>query len=390
MQHVLKKLTSNINYLIASVIALLMVLWLASGLVIGATEVDVATVDPAKSKAAPLTHVRARYIEARAYPLIISVKGKTEANRSVDIKAEVAGQVEVLPVAKGAVVKEGDVLCKIAIEDRELRLQEAQAAADQAKLEYDASLRLKSGGFQSQTAIATAKARLEAANADLLRKSLDLQKTVIKAPFDGVVDERPVEIGDLMRSGDVCATLLDLNPLVVSGQLSEGEVVRVEPGSPVTAHLITGEKLQGTVRYIARRADAITRTFTVEAAIPNPDMSMYSGITADLRVQTGEIPAHLISSSLLILDAEGRIGVRYINADNRVEFANVQLVGDDPKGVWVQGLPARTLLITVGQEYVTKGEEVQATIENDSTLGSTLSNNDAQTTDLTSTAAGTE
>lgn len=390
MQQVFRKLTSNVNYLIASVIGLLMVLWLASGLVSGATESADAESKAAGQKATAPTHVRARYIEAQPYPLVISVKGKTEANRFVDIKAEVSGQVESLPVKKGTVVKAGDVLCKIAVEDRELRLQEAQAAADQAKLEYDGALRLKSGGFQSQTAIATAKARLEAANAELLRKSLDLQKTVIKAPFDGVVDERPVEIGDLMRSGDVCATLLDLNPLVVSGQLSEEEVVRVEVGSPVAAQLITGEKLQGTVRYVARRSDPVTRTFKVEAAIPNPDMSMYSGITADLRVQTGEIPAHLISSSLLILDAEGRIGVRYINADNRVEFANVELVGDHPEGVWVQGLPKKTLLITVGQEYVTKGEQVQATIENESAMKSPLPSNDLHIQDSSSNNTGTE
>src|SRR5690606_20183901 len=166
-------------------------------------------------------------------------------------------------------------------EDRVLRLSEAKATLAQAQLEYDGALKLKTGGYQSETAIATAKARLEMTKADVLRRELDLQKTEIRAPFDAVVDERPVEVGALMRPGDTCATLLDMDPLVVSGQVSEQQVLRMAQGAMADVQLVTGEELTGHIRYIGRNADDTTRTFRVEAVVNNPTMDRFSGITAN-------------------------------------------------------------------------------------------------------------
>jgi len=376
----LKKFFSNRNYLIASIIAGVMVLWMASGLISQAFSVQPAGEKPeqvgAEGDADPqaeqdeLTQVRGRYISAKPFPRVVSVKGKTEANRDVDLKAEVGGQVEALPVAKGAQVQTGDVICQLAVEDRQLRLAEARAALAQAQLEYDGAQKLKTGGYQSETAIANAKARLETAKANVLRRELDLQKTKIRAPFDAVVDMRPVEIGDLMRPGDTCATLLDLDPLIVTGQVAEQEVVKVEDQAEVKARLITGEILDGVIRYVSHQANAETRTFRVEAAMQNPDMKSYGGVTAEVRIRAGEVQAHLIPASVLMLDDSGELGVRVVDENNTVRFYNVDMVGDEGDGVWVTGLPETTLLITVGQQYVANGEKVKV-VREDATTAST-------------------
>jgi multidrug efflux system membrane fusion protein len=347
---------SNPNYRIASIIAIAMVLWFATG-ILANNAPPVKAPEEVKNDTA-LTTVRAEPIKAQAYPLTVSLKGKTEANRTVDMRAEVGGQVEELPVEKGSVVNKGDVICRIAVEDRELRVAEAQSAVDQAQIEYDGALRLKSGGYQSETAIATAKSRLESARANLLRRQIDLEKTVIRAPFAGVVDERPVELGDLMRVGDTCATVLDLDPLLLSAQVSEQQLANVPAAGMMTARLITGEKVRGKLHYISRRSDDITRTFRIEAEVDNPEQIIASGITAEMAILAHEVPAHLISASLLVLDDEGKLSVRVLDQQNVVQSYPVTMVGDASDGVWVTGLPESTTLITVGHEYVGIGEKV--------------------------------
>lgn len=360
----LKKIWANKNYRTATIIAVLCGLWLASGTLPGSDASQDLPVDASKDgQQAALTEVRGRHIQAQMYPLAVSTTAQSEAERFVDVKAEVTGQVEALPVAEGAQVEEGEVICRIAVEDRELRLVEAQAAFEQAEIDYDGALRLQSGGYQSKTAIANARARLESTRADLLRRKLDLEKTRIRAPFAGIVEKRAVEIGDLMRPGDSCATILDLDPLVVSAEVSEEEVLRLAPDMPVQVRLPTGERVEGAVRYISRRATEATRTFRVEAVIENADMRLISGITADLDIQIGKVPAHLISASLLSLDEEGRLGVRVLDAQQRVEFHYVNLVGDAGEGIWVTGLPESTVLITVGHQYVGVGQQVAVVFE---------------------------
>ena len=350
---------SNKNYRIASIIGLLMIVWMATGLFASDTPSAPEPNDPASKNTQASIPVRVTSISAQTYPLVVSLNGKTEANRRVDVRAEVSGQIENLPLEKGSVVKAGQVICRIAAEDRELRVSEAQAAVDQAQIEYDGALRLKTGGYQSEAAIATAKSRLETSKANLLRRQLDLEKTAIRAPFAGVVNERPVELGELMRAGDVCATILDLDPLLITAQVSEQEIGNVPVNGEITTRLITGQRLQGKIRYVGRSSDDITRTFRIEAEVPNPQQNLAAGITAEVRVLTREVEAHLIPAALLVLDDEGELGVRVLDSNNIVEQYPVELVGDDAGGVWVTGLPRQTRLITVGHEYVGVGEKVQ-------------------------------
>lgn len=368
-----KELWSNANYRIASIIAIIMLLWLASGIFASESPPDPVAAKPEAGAKKASVPVRARTIEAQLYPLVVSLKGKTEANRKVDVRAEVGGAVESLPVAKGSVVKAGDVICQLAVEDRALRVAEAEAAAAQAQIEYDGALRLKTGGYQSETAIANAKARLQTTKANLLRQQLDLEKTAVRAPFDGVVDERPVELGALMRAGDTCATILDLNPLLVTAEVSEQEFVNVPSGGEVSARLITGQQVLGNIRYISRSSDDVTRTFRIEAEVDNPDQNLVAGLTAEIQVLTAEAPAHLVPSALLVLGDEGELGLRVLDGENIVRQIDVNLVGDHKEGVWVTGLPRSTRLITVGHEYVGVGEVVEVAMEgivNDSPLTS--------------------
>lgn len=360
------------NYRMAIIVAVVAALWMASGLVISSD--DASSQAPRQVNAEDkLTTVQVQRLQAKPYSLQVRVRARTEANRVVDIRAEVDGRVSAQPATKGSLVEASDVVCELALEDRQLRLAEAEAAVTQAQLEYDGSLRLKSGGYQSKTAIAGAKARLQTAKANHQRRKLDLANLNIRAPFDGVVDTRPVELGDYMRKGDICARVIDLDPLVLSGQVSETEVSSLRVGGEAAGVLRTGEQVVGKIRYIGRESDPTTRTFPVEVEVANPEGKLLVGITSKLVLPVGSVSAFHIPASLLSLDDEGRVGVRVVDETKVVQFYLVNIIGNDDDGVWVNGLPESSLLITVGQEYVSQGEKVAYQFKNSEQEGQAAS-----------------
>ncbi len=360
------------TYVTAIVIAVLTGIWLASGQFTadeGASEHPSLKEINARASAvvdgkAP-TAVRARVIHAVALPEWVKVRGRTENKRTVEVRAETRGRVVERPAERGDRVVAGDLLCRLAIEDRQARVTEAKAAVNQARIEYQGSLSLQDRGFQSETAIAQAKARLATAQAQLEAATLDVARTFIRAPFAGVVEATPLNIGDFVQSGAACASVVDLDPMLLVGRVSERDVFRFTTGANAIGRLVTGEMVTGPVTFIGQLADPGTRTYRVEVTAPNADYKLRSGVTTELDIAVGEVAAHKISPAVLALDDEGRIGVRTVDHDNRVRFHLVEIVADDKDGVWVSGLPLVVTLITVGQQLVVAGERVTVQFQGD-------------------------
>ncbi len=291
--------------------------------------------------------------------IYLRVRGHTEANRVVDVKSEISGKVEAVPGEKGTRVKQGDLLCRIAVDTRRDELFEARAELESAELEYKGALDLKRRGLQSDINVARARSALESARARARRAELALQNTRIVAPFDGVVESQPVEVGGFLTPGAICVTLMEIDPILVAGEVAEKNIGSIEPGDRVEVDLITGEKLTGTVSFIGRSPDASTRTYPVEVTVENPGEDIRAGLTAEMKVPVGKELAHLISPASLVLNDEGTIGVRIVDDDNVVRFKPVEVVSEGPDGVWVKGLPEKAKIITVGQEEVFEGQVVR-------------------------------
>ena len=349
------------SHYIAIGIAIAILLWFATGIFSGpngngdnrtAAEVDAAnTVVP---------RVRVTESQATMRQSFITVRGRTEAKRAVHVRAETQGRVVDLPVEKGQQVKTGDVLCRLQIDARDAQLAEARALVQQRKLEYDAARQLAAKGHRAPTAVAGNKAAFDAAQARLKQMEIELSQTKIVAPFDGIFDERPVEVGDYMRTGDVCGMVVELDPLLVVGQVSEDRVGAMRIDTPGTARLITGETVEGRIHFVAKTADPATRTFRVELEVPNADFRMRSGVTAEIVVPGQEVLAHRIPSSIIALNDNGTVGIRTVNQEGRVSFQPIQLIDDTPEGLWIAGLPDKVTIITVGQDYVIDGQKVEA------------------------------
>jgi len=308
--------------------------------------------------------VRARQVAPESYIERIRVRGRTQAQRHVQVRAEQAGRIVSDPVPRGTRVEAGDLLCEIAVDGRDKALEEAIARREEAELEYRAALDLQNRNLQSEIQVAQLSTAVEAAETAVARAELALANTRMLAPFSGKVEQRTVEIGDLLNVGDMCASVLDDDPMLLVGLVPEQNVDRVSVGAEVNAELLSGRRLTGEVTFLASAADPVSRSYRVEVTVDQSDQPIREGITTEMLVNAAEITAHRIPSSALSLDDSGEIGVKLIDDDNEVFFSNVEIVGDETDqmnpSVWVTGLQGTVTLITVGQEVVFPGQVVEA------------------------------
>lgn len=347
-------------WLLAGLVAGAVILWLASGSLTGRKGSESKEAAAARPETAAPTRVQVRAQQAEPVTRFISVYGRTAPARLVEIKAETSGRVETFGAARGQQVRKGTVMVRLDLRDRQARLEQTRAAVAQHQTAYEGQLELKDKGYVSDTQIAETRAKLEGARADLVRAELDLDYMVIRAPFDGVIQERGVELGDFVRAGDKVLTFVDNTTLIVTGSIAEQDAKFVTAGNDAQAKLVTGQQVRGQIRYVAPVADVSTRTFTVELEVPNAGGKLPAGVTAEMQIPAGEMLAQKVSPAILTLAADGRIGVMTVGDGSRAVFTPVEIARSEPDGLWVTGLPASADIITVGQGYVTAGQKVDA------------------------------
>ena len=162
------------------------------------------------------------------------------------------------------------------------RLKSAKATLKQREVELKGAQSLKKQGYQSQTALAQAIANLETAKADMVSYQLAVFKSQIIAPFDGIINERFVEVGDFLKIGDNIAILVDLDPLVITANVTEVNVHGLKTQQQATGRMVSGDLLQGKIRYISSISEPGTNTFRIEVEVPNADYSQMAGISTEL------------------------------------------------------------------------------------------------------------
>ena len=356
------------SYIVAILITLALAAWLMTGEITVGGQRDKAAGAPPQEAAEARERkpfaVRVRTFSAEERVAHLTVTGRTEAEKRVQVKAETAGLVAALPVAKGAAVKAGETVCRIAEGARAAQVLQAKAALTQAELDHEAAVSLSSRGYAAETRVRALRAGLDAARAALEQAELDLSRTEIRAPFDGIVEEHDAELGDFLNVGTPCATVTARDPILIVGQISERNIAALEPGMTGRATLVTGETVEAHIRFISQSADAATRTFRVELEAANPDGRLRDGVTAKIDLPLRPVSAHRLSPAYLTLDDDGHVGVRSVDADAIVRFNAVTVLGNAAGEVWVAGLPDRIDVIVTGQEYVGAGERVLAVRDN--------------------------
>jgi len=345
------------NYWIAGALALAVVLWMLSGMLIDGS----ATVSQTASVTGPedsVFRVEVTEIQAEEIQQRIVAQGQVKPERFATLSAQTTGQVEAVLVESGQRVEKGEFLVRLAMEDRQARLEEARAVLQQRLREHQAAQRLGESGLQSQVRQDEAAAALASARAAVERIELDIEHTRITAPFDGIIDRVLLEVGDYAAVQDPVATIVDNSRLIAEAYLSQRHFDAVSIGGTAQVTPVSGDTREGRIIAIAPRAEESSRTFRVEVQVPNPD-GVPANTSAEVVIPTGTVSAHQLSPALLELDDDGRLGVKVVSQVGQVDFLPVEIVRSGSRGVWVTGLPKRARVITAGAGFVTPGQAVE-------------------------------
>lgn len=286
------------TYKTATILASFLAIWMISGSLI--EEENFERNDSSLDTLSSVTIVNSK---ATNKSKILKSSGFTEADKFVQVRAEISGRLIARPAQQGDYVEEGDLICQLYIAGREAYPK-------------------------------------------------------IVAPFSGYLETLRVEEGDFLNTGSVCAALIDPDPMLVVADIAEKDISQVQLGSEATAKLISGRYISGEVTFIASSADKNTRTFRVEISVDNKDRSIRDGVSAEIFIKGTEEPAHKISPAILSLNDQGKLGVRTVTDNNRVEFKEINILEDTSSGMWVSGLAEEARIITLGQEYVFQGQTV--------------------------------
>jgi len=238
---------------------------------------------------------------AVSYQPLIKLKATTKSEARINVKAKTSGEVVKIGATQGNYVKKDQILCSLGV--------------------------------------------------------VELNRTEVKAPFSGYV-EQIVKPGNFLERGQVCATIIQLNPISFVAGVPEYDINKVQVNQNVSVELVTGQKINGKLTFVSKSASPDTRTFSVESQIDNSDGKIKDGLTAEMIIKIDKVMAHKISPSILLLNDEGKLGIRIVNDKNIAKFVEISILEDSEEGLWVTDIPSKAEIIVQGQGFVEDGQEV--------------------------------
>jgi len=286
------------TYKTAAITAVFLLIWMVSG-----SLVEEEASPQSESALTTLSSVTVLNSNAILKSKTIKASGFTEADKFIQVRAEIGGRVISTPFKQGDYVKEGDLLCQLYIAGREAYPK-------------------------------------------------------IVAPFSGYLESLRVDKGDYLNTGGICASLIDSNPMLLIADIAEKEIADIDVGANSMARLISGDEILGKVSFIATSADKNTRTFRVEIQVDNKDRKIRDGVSAEIYIESKKVFSHKISPAILSLNDQGKLGIRTVDENNSVEFREIEILEDTTDGLWISGLNQNERIITLGQEYVFQGQTV--------------------------------
>ncbi len=338
-------------------------IWIASGHLLPRDSAEgQAAIRPSQAAKQPLFRVSVMTARAQAHSPALILSGRTEADHKVNITARAGGVLTQLHVKRGQHVNKGDIVAVLSDEAREAQVAQAQALVDQRKTELDAKRTLIEKGSLPRLDLVNLESQYKAAQAALASAKAERDRGIVRAPWAGVITDVPAEVGGAAFSmaGKEIATLVDLDPMLAVVEVSERKLAGIKVGERAEVRLITGMAVPGRVRYVSKVASPTTRTYRVEVEIANRDGTIPDGITCEVVLTLNPVQAVQVPRSALTISSAGDIGLRVVDAANKVKFVPVRIVEDMQDTMWLSGLHDGARVIVRGQDFVREGETVAA------------------------------
>lgn len=238
----------------------------------------------------------------------ITIVGTLIANQTVIVRPEMNGIIGKIYVKGGEVVREGEPLFEL--DDRQIRaeLKEAEARLTFTKLEYERASSLASKNFGSQQKLDDAKAKMLMAEAAVESQRVKLDRTILRAPFTGLVSIHGLSIGAVVSPDKELATVVDISPMQVEFRIAAEYLKYINEGQRVEVFIdgYTQDKpTQGIISNIDAKIDPNAHSVIVRALIPNKNANLRPGLFARVNVTVGSKDNTLIISTSSIMSNEG-------------------------------------------------------------------------------------
>jgi len=325
-----------------------------------------------------------------------TITGSVQPERRADLRAEVQAVVLQVLRENGDTVKKGEILVKLdttAIRDSLASAEASQRAAgqalDQAQRQFDRMKTLRGSGMASAQALDDAEGKrnaaqsdVEAAKARLVLARQQLQRTEVRAPFDGIVSDRKVSAGDTAQVGKELLKVIDPTSMRFEGLVSADQIGAVKSGQPVSFRVngYGDQVFTGKVRRVNPAANATTRQVEVLVDFTGDKQPRLAGLYAEGRVETESSTSLTLPATAIVRDGDKASAWRV--ASNKLQKAPVKLGDRDPRtGEFpvISGLAEGDKVIRYPSAMLKDGQTVQASNPAPSTEAARGSSSSADT-----------
>jgi membrane fusion protein, multidrug efflux system len=320
-----------------------------------------AEVEKAATDEVTAIPVEVQGIERGDVAAVYSGTAAMEPEHEAEVVAKVTGQVMALRVEEGQHVKAGDLLARL--DGDRLRLQVQRARANLAKLERDLSRQreLQAKGLVSNESIERAEYDIASLKADLDLAELDLSYTEIRSPFDGVITQRHIKVGNTVNVNDPLFHLTDLDPLVAYLHVPEREFSKLHPGQEAQLRVdaLTGQQFSGHIARISPVIDAATGTFKVTVEASDSSGALKPGMFARFEVVYDMRRDAILIPRAAIVEDEANQTV-FIVQDEVAHRRTIRTgLTNGPMIEVLEGLEGDESIVTIGQSGLRDGGKVR-------------------------------
>jgi RND family efflux transporter MFP subunit len=273
--------------------------------------------------------VQSETVTRRSHTAVEEVVGTVRSKQHAVVEAKISGRVLEYSATPGTIVKAGDLLARLDVQEIQAKVDQARAMLDQAKRDFDRQNQLIASKATTRQDFDTADARVKVSTAAVREAETMMSYAQVTAPFDGVVTRKLADVGDLAMPGKPLLEIEAPTSLRFEADLPEAILDRVKLGEKMTVRL--AKVIEGTVSEISPVADPVSRTFNVKLDLP-PTEGLRTGQFGRVSVPVAEVKLLLVPQSavlkrgqmeLIFIAKDGKAALRLVKTgktlDDRIE-----------------------------------------------------------------------
>jgi membrane fusion protein (multidrug efflux system) len=314
---------------------------------------------PQQATQASATFVKVHRTTEEEFEVVVEALGTGKANESVFITTQTSDIVQKIHFDDGDLVKQGQLLLELNDVEEKARLAELDVNLQEALRQLKRISNLAKNNVASEQLLDEQQARVNVLNAQMDVAKTQLNKLLVKAPFDGVLGVRQISVGALVTPGNVVTTLDDLSIIKVDFDIAESHLASVALGQQIRATSVAypGKVFEGKITSIASRVNASTRSVQIRANIKNQDLKLRPGMLLQILLQK-QVLKTVVLPEVVLVPVEDKQFV-FLVKDNQVTLVEVKVGLRKPGKVQIlSGLQVGDVVVTEGTLKLRSGSKV--------------------------------